>query len=502
MTIERASTNTPAVVKTGIEGLDDVLHGGLTVGSMYLVEGDPGAGKTTLALQFLREGAAQGEGCLYVTLSETEDELRAAARSHGWDLEGIRILELLVTPESLRSEAQYTMYHPSEVELAEATKAVLAEADRVDPKRIVFDSLSDLRLLADHPLRYRRQILALKNYFAQRQCTLLLLDDRTGEEDQHLHSVAHGVISLDRETPLFGAMRRRLEVRKMRARTFREGFHDYLIRHDGIAIFPRLVAAEHDRPFLRESASSDVPSLDALLGGGLPRGTSTLIIGAAGTGKTSVATRFAWAAAQRGERASVFLFDESGATFRERSRGLRMDIDSLDEGRLALRRIDPAELSPGQFAHDVRQEVDRHRSRVVVIDSLNGYLSAMPNERFLTLHLHELLTYLGNQGVVTILVLTQSGLLGTNPNMPVDASYIADTVILMRYFEYRGAVRQAMSVIKKRTGNHERTIREVRLHDGIQIGEPVLEVHGVLTGMTQVLGPESDDDGAIRHDGD
>ena len=486
MTTDQAVALAP--VPTGIEGLDDILHGGLYPHRMYLIEGDPGAGKTTLALQFILAGVRRGETCLYVTLSESEPELRAAARSHGWDLSGIDILELAASEEHLRPDTAYTMYHPSEVELAETTKAVLAAAAKLKPSRLVFDSLSELRLLAETPLRYRRQILALKHEFSRQDCTVLLVDDRSGSErDMHLHSLASGVIRLDRETPQYGTMRRRMQVSKMRAQPFREGYHDYVIRRGGIKIFPRLVAAEHEGSFLRESMSSGLAPLDAILGGGLPRSTSTLILGAAGTGKTSLATQFAWTAAQRGEHSAFFLFDESPETFSVRSIGLGMDPHPLiQSGRMVLRRVDPAELTPGEFADLVRRTVEEEDCRLVVIDSLNGYLNAMPSEKFLTLHLHELLSYLGNRGVLTLLLLTHHGLVGGN-SVPVDASYLADTVVMLRYFETLGEVRQAISVIKKRTGNHERTIREMRFDSGIRIGEPVRDVHGVLTGATQLV---------------
>jgi circadian clock protein KaiC len=497
MTTGQATSLVHAYVATGIEGLDDVLHGGLVPHWTYLVEGDPGAGKTTLALQFMLTGVRNGQRCLYVTLSESEAELRLSARSHGWDLDGITILDLIASEEALKPDTAYTMYHPSEVELGETTKAILAEAARIKPARVVLDSLSELRLLAENPLRYRRQILALKHHLGRQDCTVLLIDDRIGgERDMHLHSLAHGVIGLDRETPLYGTMRRRLEITKMRARPFREGYHDYIIQRGGLRVFPRLIAAEHGESFLHESAGSGLAPLDALLGGGLPRGTSTLVIGAAGTGKTSLATQFAWTSAQRGENVAMFLFDESPDTFRVRSAGLRMDPEPLIRSRkLLVRRVDPAELSPGEFTHCVRRAVEEDACRMVVIDSLNGYMNSMPSERFLTLHLHELLGYLGNRGVVTLLLLTQHGFLGSATEVPVDASYLADTVIMLRYFERLAEVRQAISVIKKRTGNHERSIREMRFDAGIQIGEPVRDVHGVLAGRSQLVGRGRGSDG-------
>ncbi|MFO0877462.1 MAG: ATPase domain-containing protein [Gemmataceae bacterium] len=479
-------------VGTGIEGLDHILRGGLTPNRLYLVEGDPGSGKTTLAMQFLREGARLGEPCLFVTLSESEEELQASAASHGWSLDHIQIVEIIPSEDSLRPDARYTMFHPSEVELGETVKAVLAEAERSQPARLVFDSMSELRLLAQNPLRYRRQILALKHFFTRQRCTVLFIDDKTGDVgDTHLHSIAHGVISMERHSPDYGMARRRLQVIKMRGSDFRTGFHDFAIRQGGIEVFPRLVAAEFKTRYQREAVPSGLEALDTLLGGGLARGTSTLLLGPAGSGKSSVATQYAVAAAQRGEHVALFLFDEGIDTLFERSAALGMDVEGLARsGRLSLRQIDPAELSTGEFAHAVRQTIDRNGTRLVMIDSLNGYLHAMPSERHLTLHLHELLTYLGQQGTTTLLLMAQHGLIRGNAQGPVDTSYLADTVILMRYFEAFGAVRQAISVIKKRTGRHERNIRELRFEGkkGIIIGEPVQEFHGILSGSPMIVG--------------
>lgn len=487
MTKPNSNRPEPPLVQTGIAGLDDILRGGVPANRMYLVEGHPGSGKTTLALQFLLAGVQHGERCMFVSLSENKEELVATARSHGWSLEGIEILEILASAESLSPDARYTMYHPSEVELGETTKAVLAEAARIKPQRLVFDSLSELRLLAENPLRYRRQILALKQHFANTQCTVLFVDDRTAERDMHLHSLAHGVVSLERREMEYGSMRRRLQIAKLRGRAFREGFHDFEIRHGGLEVFPRLVAAEHRAAFKAESIGSGLEPFDRLIGGGITRGTSTLVIGAAGTGKSSLATQFARAAAARGEHTSIFLFDEAPGVFMARAAALGMDLAPIaEQGKLALRQVDPAELSPGEFTHLVRHAVEQQRTRLVVIDSLNGYMNAMPSERFLTLHLHELLSYLGQQGVTTMLLMTQHGLLGGGTELPIDASYLADAVIMLRYFEALGEVRQAISVIKRRTGPHERTIREMRFDGGIRIGEPIRDFHGVLAGSPQI----------------
>jgi circadian clock protein KaiC len=490
-----------ASLSTGVDGLDDVLQGGLLRGRLYLVEGDPGSGKTTLAMQFLLQGAARGEKCLFVTLSEGEQELRAVAAAHGWNLEGINFIDLIPSEESLGVDAAYRMYHPSEVELGETIKTVLAEAERIRPTRIVIDSVSELRLLAANPLLYRRQIFALKRYFARHQGTVLFTDDQMGpSQDVHLHSLAHGVVSLQRVIPDYGTMRRRLQVGKFRGRGFREGYHDFVIRPGGLVVFPRLVASEHRASHARQSVKSGLAPLDSLLGGGLAKGTSTLVMGAAGTGKSSLATQFAKAAAERGEHATLFLFDESIATFLERSVGLGMEIEPLlKAGRMSVRQVDPAELSPGEFAYAVRQAAEGD-SRLIVIDSLNGYLNAMPSEQFLTLHLHELLGYLGQRGVTTLLLMTQHGVVSADAVTPVDASYIADTVVLMRYFEAVGEIRQAISVIKKRTGRHERTIRELRFDKGIQIGEPLRNFQGVLTGTPQLMAKVTDDDIGRRAD--
>jgi circadian clock protein KaiC len=472
--------------KTGIEGLDDILGGGLTPHRLYLFEGVPGSGKTTLALQFLREGARLGEPVLYVTLSETEHELRGVAASHGWGMEGITVRELVPSEDSLESDDQYTMFHPSEVELSETTKTVLADVERLKPARVVFDSLSEFRLLAGSPLRYRRQILALKQFFSGRQCTVLLLDDMTStNHDLQVQSIAHGAVRLEQLYPEYGAERRRLIILKFRGVRFRGGYHDYVIQRGGIEVFPRLIASEHRPEPVNEKLASGIEQLDSLLGGGIERGTSTLIVGAAGTGKSSLAAQFVAAAAARGECAAMFVFDESTNTLLTRTAGLGIDLRThVDSQRVTIQQIDPAELSPGQLVNAIRQAVIVRRVSVVVIDSLNGYLNAMPGERYLIIQLHELLTYLGQAGVATMLVGAHHGLIGSHMVTPVDASYLADAVILMRYFELKGEVHQAISVVKKRGGAHERTIREFRLESGrISVGRPLRDFRGILTGV-------------------
>ena len=472
-------------VATGIDGLDAVLGGGLTSERVYLIEGVPGSGKTTIAMQFLMEGVRRGEKVLYITLSETEEELRAVADSHGWSLDGIDIHEIAPGGDQLDPDSQYTMFHPSEVELGSTTRDILAEVERLRPDRVVFDSLAEVRLLAGAVLRFRRQVLALKQYFNGRKATVLLIDEsQVGEHSLHVHTIVHGVISLDQLRPEYGGDRRRLRVTKLRGRRYRSGFHDYEIETGGVRVFPRLVASDHRRELEPTKALSGSAPLDALLGGGLDRGTSTLIVGAAGTGKSTLAMHFAMAAAERGEHAAWFIFDESVRSLVMRSRGIGLPIDErMADGSIAVRSIDPAELSPGEFISAIRQAVEIDGARVVIIDSLNGYLNAMPEERFVLVQLHELLAYLGQLGVLTLLISAQQGLIG-QMHSTLDVSYLADNVILMRYFEAEGAVKQAISVLKKRTGVHERTIRELSIsNDGVTISEPLRHFRGVLTGV-------------------
>lgn len=485
MTSSTSRENQP-IAATGIDGLDNILNGGFRTNRLYLVEGVPGSGKTTLSLQFLLEGVRRGEPVLYITLSETRDELQEVADSHGLSLDGITIRELVPSEASLQPEEQYTMFHPADVELSETTKTILADVERLKPRRIVFDSLSEFRLLAGNPLRYRRQILALKQYFAGRDCTVLLLDDLTSaDRNLQVQSIAHGVLLLEQMNPEYGAERRRMRVIKLRGVKFRGGYHDYAIVRGGLEVFPRLVAAETRLDKMLVRLSSGIEQLDDLLGGGIERGTSTFIMGPPGTGKSTVAAQFAYAAAERGEHAAMFIFDESRSTLLSRTAGLGIDLAKhVEAGRISIQQIDPAELSPGEFAHTVRQAAGKSNASVVIIDSLNGYLAAMPDEKYLVIQLHELLTYLGQCGVATMMISAHHGVIGTQMSSPVDASYLADAVLLMRYFEDRGTIRQAVSVIKKRSGRHERTIREFSLRNGhIEIGEPLHHFRGVLTGV-------------------
>jgi circadian clock protein KaiC len=476
---------------TGVPGLDEVMHGGYIPGRIYLVEGDPGAGKTTMALQYLLAGVQAGERCLYVTLSETREELTAGAASHGWSLDGIEVAELVADEQQLGSEEQITMYHPSEVELTETTRKVLEIVQRFRPQRMVFDSLSELRLMAQHSLRYRRQILALKHFFLGRGCTVLLLDDRTAEgPDLQLHSIAHGVVSLDHRAPFYGRALRSLRVVKFRGSDFISGCHDFDIRRGGLQVFPRLAASEHVVSFERGTISSGVPELDALMGGGVDQGTATLFVGPPGTGKSTMALQYAAAATVRGDHAAVFAFEESRAILLERASGLGMQLrEGTGPGQLMVRQIDPAEVSPGEFAHLVRVSVERDKARVVVIDSLNGYLNAMPEGRYLVAQLHELLGYLNNRGVATFLVTAQTGVIGASMRSPIDASYLADSVLMLRMFEHAGKVKKAVSVLKKRSGRHEEAIRQVWFDGrGVHVGEPLTHLRGVLTGVPVEIG--------------
>ena len=481
--------STADAASTGIEGLDHILLGGFPRNRVYLLQGDPGVGKTTMGLQFLLEGAKNGEKGLYITLSESADELNAVARSHGWSLESITVYEQLIGNAAL-AEDETTVFYPAEVELGETVRAMLEEVDRVKPQRVVIDSLSEIRLLAQSSLRYRKQILALKQFFAGRNITVVCLDERTRTSEFHdlqLQSVPHGVIELERFTPLYGSARRRLQLVKIRGLNFRDGYHDFSIQTGGIVVYPRLVAAEHRATVRQEQMPSGIDQLDAMLGGGVDRGTSTLIMGPAGSGKSALASQYAVAAARRGERASLFLFEESVNSLMNRSTALGMPLQEyIDKGLIILRQIDPAQLQPGEFAHLVRDAVEKYETRALVIDSLNGYLNAVPEERFLLLHLHELLAYLGQHAVASILVYAQHGLVGPMQTT-VDVSYLADCVILLRYFEAAGRIHKAISVVKKRSGNHETAIRAFSMgKEGLQVGDALENYHGVLSGIPRL----------------
>lgn len=478
---------------TGIAGLDDILAGGLKRDRVFLFEGSPGTGKTTAALSFLLAGREAGERTLYVTLSETEVELRDTAGSHGWSLDGIDIFELTPPENLLDEDQQQSLLYSSDLELGETTRLILEAVERAKPSRIVIDSLSEIRLLAQGSLRYRRQVLALKHYFAKHGATVVLLDDLTAEiSDKTVHSIAHGVVRLEELAPEYGAERRRVRITKYRGRKFRGGYHDFTIRTGGLEVFPRLVSAEHRTRFDRKPLSSGIPELDELLGGGAERGSSCLILGPAGTGKSLLALQFAVAAVQRGERAALFVFDEELGLLTSRVKAFGFDLERMRAaGDLIIEQVDAAECSPGEFTARVRACVEKSGARTVIVDSLNGYQASMPQESYLLLHIHELLQFLNRQGASTFLTVAQHGLVG-EMRTPVDVTYLADTVLLLRYFEAFGQVRRAISVIKKRGGVHERTIREYEIGPGgIQFGEPLSQFHGVLRGVPDFVGQQS-----------
>jgi len=480
------------IISTGNVGLDTILKGGLPASRLYLLEGSPGAGKTTLSLQFLREGVAQGEPVLYITLSETKEELAVVAASHGWSIDDFAIFEFNSASEILGDARDQSILHPWEMELGETIKLIQDEVERVKPTRVVFDSLSEMRLLAQDPLRYRRQVLALKQFFAGRSGTVLLVDDMTGSEngrDSQLHSLCHGVITLERLTLDFGAARRRLQVQKLRGVDFIAGYHDFVIRRGGLDVFPRLIAADHHSDYGAAPVASGVPELDALLAGGPLRGTSTLLTGAAGTGKTTIALQYVHAACERGECSTIYEFDERIGTLLTRAKAFNLDLQKyLDNGCLRIEQIDPAEISPGEFASRIRSEVETRGVRMIVLDSLNGYMAAMPQEQQLILQMHEMMSYLSQQGVVTFLINPQQGLLGTMATN-LNVSYVADAVVLLRFFEADGRLRKAISVVKNRAGPHEDTIRELRIDTrGVRVGEPLTEFRGVMTGTPEYVG--------------
>jgi circadian clock protein KaiC len=476
--------------KTGVAGLDDILGGGLPTDHLYLVDGEPGTGKTTLGLQFLLEGVANGERGLYVTLSESASELKSVANSHGWHLDGIVLFELS-KDGALDVEETYTIFHPAEVELQQTVDEVLKAVEKHNPARVVFDSLSEMRLLARDPLRFRRQILAIKQFFNQRDCTVIMLDDKTAPEgDLQLHSLAHGVIVLEHVALEYGSERRRLQVTKVRGIRFRGGYHDFRIVTGGVEVYPRVLQDEPRVDVSGDTLLSGSKSLDALLGGGITCGTSTLITGAAGTGKSVLCTQFARAEIKRGKKVLFYLFDERMSTFRLRSAALGMEMDEARESRqLRMTQVEPTELSPGEFASQVVRAVENEGCSLVIIDSINGYMQSMPEERLLPIQIHELLSFLSNNGVSCIMTLVQHGIFGNPVDEAAEVSYLADTVVLLRYFEVQGSVRQAISVVKKRSGDHERTIRECQvMKGGLFVGEPLREFQGVLTGVPTYTG--------------
>lgn len=477
------------LVDTGIDGLNHLLRGGLTRDRMYLIEGDPGTGKTTLAMQFLLEGRSQGEAGLYVTLSETEQELRAVAASHGWSLDGLELFQLSAMDGS-RQQDQYTLYHPSEVELGETMQRVTDVIERLQPTRVVLDSLSEMRLLARDPLRYRRQILSLKEFFSGRSCTVLLLDDHANEPDQQLRSLSHGVILLDQLPFEYGRARRRIRILKMRGVAAIEGFHDFKIQRGGLVVFPQLIPSPDGAAIKAEAdVKSGVGELDQLLGGGIPWGSTTLLIGPAGSGKSTVAAHYA-ASVSLPNRAAIVLFEERPETFLRRCDGLGMHIaERVKSGAIELLQVNPGDLSPGEFLHLVRGAVDVRGARLVMIDSLNGYLNAIPQSDAPLVRMHELLSFLNRRGVASLVVVAQHGIVGTAMVTPIDVSYLADTVILLRFFEAAGEVRKAISVVKKRSGPHEPTIRELRIGPGsLRVGAALNEFQGVLTGVPYYIG--------------
>ncbi len=486
MTTAAQAQPAPANKQTGIPGLDTLLKGGLPADRIYLVEGNPGTGKTTLALQFLLEGRKRGERCLYVTLSETGDELHDIARSHGFSLEGLDVVRI-AAPQPASADT-YTLYHPAEIELGEMMQHVLEITERTQPSRVVFDSLSEVRLLARDSLRYRRQVLALKDFFTGRACTVLLLDDNTaGDQDLQLQSISHGVIQLDQQAFDYGRARRRIRIVKLRGVPAIDGFHDFRIHTGGLEVYPQLVPVPR-RNTVTRPLRSGVGELDTILGGGLTWGTCSLFIGPAGVGKSTIAAQYVASTADE-TAGAIFLFDERAETFIRRCDTLGMKMsDRLTSGSVTIEQIEPGELSPGEFSQRVCRRVEAG-SRIVMIDSLNGYLNAIPTANAPLVRMHELLSYLNEQGVATLLIAAQHGMIGSTMTASIDVSYLADCVVMLRYFESAGAVRKALSVMKKRTGAHETTIREFGIaNNRVTVGEPLSNFHGVLTGVPTYTG--------------
>jgi circadian clock protein KaiC len=477
---------------TGVAGLDDILHGGLPSGHVYLIEGDPGSGKTTLGIQFLLAGLVHDEPALYVTLAESREELQAVADSHGFDISRVEIFEVQPPELNQKGADQYTVFHPSEVELVDVMQSILTKLENTKAGRIVFDSMSEIRMLARDPLRYRRQILSLKQFFVGRESTVLLLDDRTGDRsDTQLQSICHGAIRMEALPREFGPQRRQIQILKLRASLFRGGAHDYEIEEGGLQIFPRLISAEHRPESIdRSELPSGIAELDMLFGGGVSRGSNSLLMGPAGCGKSTIATKFMQSAADRGERGIMFACDETLESVLTRSRGLGIPLEKhCSSNTIQIQELHPADLSPGELIAQVRSDVEEKDCRVLVIDSLNGLLNAMQGEHAMMVQLHELLSYLSHMGVTTFLVMAQIGIVGTHMGSPIDVSYLADNVLLFRYFESQGGVRQAISVLKRRSGPHERSIRELRLSpQKIEVGRPLREFEGILTGVPRLVG--------------
>jgi circadian clock protein KaiC len=490
-------------ISSGIEELDYILGGGFPANRLFLIEGAPGSGKTTLALQFLLAGAKNSETGLYVTFSESDDEIRSVADSHGWNMEGIHLQELSTLGDRLRSEEQYTVFQPADVELSETTQRVIDEVRRLSPKRVVIDSLSEIRLVARDPLRYRRQILALKDILSQCDCTVLFLEDHTlGNPDLLLQSVAHGVVLLDKAQSEYGGIRRKLQITKMRGGPSLEGMHDFAIRPGGLQVFRRLVAgdsvssgkqAKHHLDGGDGGLKTKNAELDLLVGGSMRWGTGVVLAGPAGTGKSTLGIQIISAAAQEGYKTCAFLFDEARATYTERAANVSLDLSGhIESGQVQVHQVDPNELSPGEFAYRVRKQVEEQGVRVVVIDSLNGYLTAMTSERFLLAQLHELLAFLNAHSVLTIMTTAQHGMLNNEDATSFELTYLADVVVYLRYFEAGGRVRKAISVIKNRLSAHETSIREFKITGkGLEIGAPLRNFEGTLSGTPKYLGDSS-----------
>lgn len=480
-------------VSTGVPGLDAILNGGLLRGGFYLVQGDPGSGKTTVALQFARACVARGESILYISVTESVRDLELTARSHNWSLKGIAVCDL--SQANTDADEPSTLFHTAEVQLGETTRTILAEISRVNPQNVVFDGVGELRMLAGDAFTYRRQMLALKHHMEENNTTVVLLDDRTNRFGEiQPETVVGGSIVLEKTIPGYGGARRRLHVSKVRGADFRSGYHDYEIAYEqGMVVHPRLFNTENEAGYAREIFTSGIPNLDKMLGGGVPSGTTTLLLGPAGVGKSTLAMQFVGTALEKGYPAAIYTFDEVLDTFFARTENLCCPPirKYVADGLLLARQVNPAELTPGAFAHEVRRAVREDGVRIVVIDSLNGYISAMPDERLLQTHLHELFAYLNELGILSIMVVAQHGLVFAESGH-IDVSYLSDTALLLRYFEANGEILQTVGVFKKRTGQHERTLRQLQISpEGLSVGEPLRKFRGILTGVPQYDGAEA-----------